>query len=75
MSKMIWISTLITTILFTIEAIITYNIGKHDNLKMNFTSFKKLFDIPPIKDLLKICINVAIFASLGSLITYGINKL
>ena len=71
----IWISTAVTFILFTIEAIITYNLGKHRDSKINGTFFLNLLKCPPMKELFKILINVGLFSFISSLATNLLAKL
>ena len=61
------ISTLITIIFFTIEAILHYNIGK--------TGTISFFHFPTMKEALKILFTIVIFATASTLVTHYIETL
>jgi|TARA_R110002074_G_scaffold112908_2_gene241348 tetrahydromethanopterin S-methyltransferase subunit D len=61
------ISTLITIIFFTIEAILHYNIGKTGNISF--------FHFPKMKEALKILFTIVIFATASTLVTHYIETL
>lgn len=62
------ISTVVTFVLFTIEAIITYNLGKYRDSEINGQFFLNLLKFPPVKELFKILINVGIFSFISSVV-------
>jgi hypothetical protein len=70
----VWVSTVVTFVLFTIEAIITYNLGKHRDAKMDGQFFLNLLKCPPLKELFKILINVAMFSFISAMVSNGLAK-
>ena len=62
------ITYIVTFFFFMMESITNYNLGKINNkdTDYNLEYFKKLFKIPPYKELIKIIISVGVFSLLSS---------
>ena len=53
-------------VLTIIEDIIHYNLGKYSNTKI---TWKKIFEVPTLKDLIEICIIIVLFSFLQGFLT------